>query len=276
MKLLLLHGFSGRGVSWLEVIRHLHRIFPQPDRLQIEAPDLPGHGELSRVDDLPADFDATLDALAHRHLPPADDADVHVVGYSLGGRLALGLAVRYRPLLASLTLIGARPGMDDTDRESRASKDSQSADELRRDLESFVARWQEQSIFDSQKWLTDDVLERQRQIRLSHDRQGLAWALETLSPGRMPDWRPSLRSLDLPVNLVVGELDKTYVKLANEMALVLPRAHLHRVPDAGHNVPMEKPAAVAKLLAGLAPATAHASQTAGHTHARQQAGETLS
>ena len=271
MKLLLLHGFSGRGVSWLEVIRHLHRIFPRPERLEIEAPDLPGHGEPPQGElaaDLPADFDATIDQIAARHLPESGTADTHLVGYSLGGRLALGLAIRHARRLASLTLIGARPGLDESAREARAQKDSQLADELRRDLESFVGRWQQQSIFESQKWLGEDVLERQRQIRLSHDRRGLAWALETLSPGRMPDWRPLLGTLDLPVNLVVGELDKAYVRLANEIAPVFQQAKLHLVPGAGHNVPMEKPAAVAELLAGLAQAPGRPTQAEERTNIR--------
>lgn len=253
MRLLLLHGFSGRGVSWLDVIRHLHRVSAQPDRLQIEAPDLPGHGqsENGASGDLPADFEATVDRLAQRHLPEPDAARIHVAGYSLGGRLALGLAMRYPHRLAGLTLIGARPGLDESERPGRARKDSRLAAELRQDPESFVDRWQQQSIFESQKLLADDVLERQRRVRLSHDPQGLAWALETLSPGRMPDWRPRLGTLDLPVQLLAGELDGPYVELAAEMASALPRAVVHVVAGAGHNVPMEKPAAVARLLAQL-------------------------
>jgi 2-succinyl-6-hydroxy-2,4-cyclohexadiene-1-carboxylate synthase len=92
------------------------------------------------------------------------------------------------------------------------------------------------------------VLAEQRQLRLAHHPVGLGRALAVLGLGAMPCYRGSLPALDLPLCLVVGELDAKFSRLAQSMATLLPRADLCTVPDAGHNVLLERPDLVIRLL----------------------------
>lgn len=254
--LLALHGFTGAGCSWDAVRAHL------PASWRVSAPDLPGHGGLATgAEDRPASFEACVDRLAarvrsrtgHHRVEP-----VHLVGYSLGARLALGLLVEHPDLVRTATLIGVRPGLSGAARAERARSDDELAGELlRHGLEAFVDRWQDLPLFASQRCLDADVLERQRSLRLGHDPGGLAWALRALSPGRMPDYRPRLASVDRPVVLMVGELDERFRKIVRESNALFQKkesrpgratVEVEIVSGAGHNIPLEDPAAVAQAL----------------------------
>jgi pimeloyl-ACP methyl ester carboxylesterase len=88
-------------------------------------------------------------------------------------------------------------------------------------------------------------------VRGSHRPEGLARALRVLSLGAMPDHRPALSALRMPVVLMAGELDEKFCAVASELACSIPRAHVERVPGAGHNVPLEAPTVVAAWLRTL-------------------------
>lgn len=269
---LALHGFTGAGRSWDAVRSRL------PASWHVSAPDLPGHGGAVLTDtvstdeatdgtrDLPASFEACVDRLAawiRGRSGPHRSEPVHVVGYSLGARLALGLVVEHPELVCTATLIGVRPGLSGAAREERARRDDELADELLRDgLEAFVGRWQDLPLFASQKAQSAETLERQRSLRLGHDPRGLAWALRTLGPGRMPDYRPRLASVMRPVCLMVGELDERFRKIGRATKAAFTNesetkkasrpgratVEVEIVPGAGHNIPLEDPAAVATAL----------------------------
>ncbi|MEM9596909.1 MAG: alpha/beta fold hydrolase [Acidobacteriota bacterium] len=238
-RLLLLHGFTGDGGSWNGV---RERLGPA---LDVCAPDLPGHGgalEAGDPADLPPSFEAMVDLLAE-HLG-ADGAAM--AGYSLGARLALGLAVRHPDRVRSLVLVGVRPGLDPEQRAGRAGADDALARRLETEgLEAFIDRWEHLPLFATQRRLPAVHQEDQRRRRLAKDPGGLAWALRVLSPGRMPDLRPALGGLPMPVQLLVGEEDRTFLGLARAMERALPRAEVTAVPGCGHNLLLEAPGAVA-------------------------------
>jgi 2-succinyl-6-hydroxy-2,4-cyclohexadiene-1-carboxylate synthase len=83
---------------------------------------------------------------------------------------------------------------------------------------------------------------------LSHDPRGLIHALRCLGLGKMPNFLPALTGLDLPVKLLVGSLDTKFCALARAMARAMPRATVIEVADAGHNLLLERPAAVRGAL----------------------------
>ncbi len=239
-RLVCLHGFTGDPGAWDAVLSVL------PDDIHAICPSIAGHHpDLPRTEQT---FEDEVDRLAA--LLPAAGGPYHLAGYSLGGRLALGLLVRHHRLFAAATLIGTHPGLGDaTERRDRAASDERLASRLERDgLEPFVDHWQSLPLFGTQRALPPEILAAQRARRLRHTPEGLAHALRTLSLGRMPDYRRHLPEIDLPVHLMAGERDEKFRRLAESMAAALPSAALEIVPAAGHNLLLEAPGAVAAAM----------------------------
>jgi 2-succinyl-6-hydroxy-2,4-cyclohexadiene-1-carboxylate synthase len=171
-------------------------------------------------------------------------------GYSLGGRLALGLATRFPRLADALVLVGASPGLSNEEiRAERRAADDRWARSLERDgISSFAHAWEALPLFASQRQLADAVRRARAEERRSHEPLALAQVLRALSPGRMPDLWPSLPRLAVPTWLLAGHLDSKFAALARELGTSVPDSRVVIVPDAGHDVVLERPAAVACAL----------------------------
>ena len=238
--LVCLHGFTGGAGAWGAVLATL------PGDVEALCPPIVGHDPGIPLSG--ASFEDEVDRLAS--LLPPSKGPLHLAGYSLGGRLALGLLARHRERFTSATLIGTHPGLgEENQRRRRAAGDDALARRLEREgVERFADHWQSLPLLDTQHALPARILEDQRRRRLRHRPEGLAYALETLSLGRMPDYRTELPRLDLPVHLMAGERDEKFRRLAEQMASALPAATVEIVPDAGHNLILETPGAVASAI----------------------------
>jgi 2-succinyl-6-hydroxy-2,4-cyclohexadiene-1-carboxylate synthase len=236
----LLHGFTGSPAAWDEVRAALAPHGP------VFCPAVAGHA----VDSGQAtDFESEVDRLA-RAITVAGLERSQLCGYSLGARLALGLSVRYPALFTRVTLIGVHPGLPEhgSERRERAADDERWAQLAERSVAEFIAQWREQPLFATQRALPpakQAALDRRRSV---HDGAALGRALRALSLARMPDWRPHLPQLTMPVQLIVGELDTKFVELAREIAPRIPAATISVVPCVGHDVVLERPAAIIAAL----------------------------
>ncbi len=242
----LLHGFAGAPASWDLVAARL------PTRARVLRPALVGHSGPPTADS-PASFHCEVARLAAM-IGAADARGGHLVGYSLGGRLALGLIAHDARLATRVTVIGAHPGLreDDPTRAERDLADERWAQLLEREgATRFADTWAEQPVFATQRGLPTPLLAAQQAQRAAHDPRGLAHALRVLSLARMPDLRGPLAQVDVPVTFMAGELDEKFVALAAETAALLPEglAQVCVVPGAGHNLLLERPADVAAALA---------------------------
>lgn len=235
----LLHGFAGAPSSWSAVLGHLaaHRA---------AALALPGHAR-----DVPVagSFEGNVDQVALR--VGEVGSSVHLVGYSLGARIALGLLASHPSLVASATLVSVNPGIDsEKERRARLASDCTWAELLRTDgIEAFVQAWERLPLFASQRRLAGQVTREQRTLRLAHNAEGLARALEGMGLGQMPNLGPTLANTSVRVQLVVGELDSKFVALARQATSRNPRIRLHVLPQCGHNPLLEAPSELARLLA---------------------------
>ena len=213
----LLHGFACLPSMWDGVLPYIG---------DARALLLPGHGPTPQLPDTTRFMDVVDLLAASLHAP------AHLVGYSLGGRLALTLALRHPERIASLWLIGARAGLADP--AERRAWDLAQAEALERDgLEAFMQRWESLPLFATQ---SDAQRRRMRRERLAHTAGGLAWVMRVLGLGNMP---PSpLERATFPLHLIVGELDHKYVAEARHIA-AHTGASLTVVPGCGHNVVLE-------------------------------------
>ena len=242
----LIHGFSGSPESWRRV-RPLLDVASHAPAVRGHAGSRSGAAEEDRV--AGGAFEAEVDRLASE-MEAAAPAPRYLAGYSLGGRLALGLLVRHPGLFAGAALIGANPGIDDEDeREARRAADEAWARLIEeRGPAAFDRKWSGLPLFRSQRKVDAARIEKQRTIRLGHDPAALAGAMRALSLGAMPDYRPALAGVRCPVELIAGGEDPKFVALARLMAGRLPAGTVRVVEGAGHNVPLEAPAELARLL----------------------------
>ena len=216
-------GFTQRAGSWSQVIERL------PADVEAVALDVP--------DDL--DFVSTAHALGE------EGGRAAYVGYSMGGRLCLQLALDRPELVAELVLVSASPGIaDPTERSARRSSDEQLALDIERDgVDAFLERWLAQPLFASLPSDAAGVDDRRHNTvaRLAHQLGGLG-------QGAQASLWPRLHELHLRAQLVVGGLDTKYTRLAVQMASEMQQARVSTVAGVGHAVHLEQPDAVAHLL----------------------------
>lgn len=234
--LLLLHGFTGSAATWRPLAERL-----APLRRTI-AVDLIGHGESDAPAD-PARYTAehcVADLLALLDSLGVDRFDL--LGYSLGGRLALQLAAAAPARVARLVLESSTAGIaDPAERKARAAADDALAGAIERDgLEAFVDRWERLPLWASQAGLPAMARERLRAQRLRNRPHGLAGSLRGMGAGRPAPLWDRLPALGMPALLLAGALDEKYCALARQMAALLPRAQLAIVPGAGHAIHLER------------------------------------
>ncbi len=214
MKTLLLHGFSRDGRMWAPLATGI-------------APDLPGHAGTPAPT---GTFEDVVDALAGFVKAPFG-----VIGYSMGARLALSLAIRFPARVAWLVLDGASLGLEtEAERAARRDADARWTELLRtRGIEAFAAEWAAQPIFGNAP-RTDD--------RRAHDPFALAAALECLGKGAMPWLGDGARNVRCPVLLINGDRDTRGLGEAARVAEAIPHAIRCSLPG-HHAVHLEAPAA---------------------------------
>lgn len=246
---LLLHGFTGSSGSWSGGLLDGLASMGRPPVLV----DLPGHGR-HRGASGPGDF--ALAGVFQSILDASGGERLDLVGYSMGGRMALAFGVAHPERVSRLVLESASPGLaTEGEREARRLQDEALARRLEEEgIEAFVDSWQRQPLFESQAALPPEVLAEQRARRLRNDPASLAASLRGLGTGSQPSFWDALPHLSVPTLVLAGEADTKFLEIGRRMAEALPNARLAVVPGAGHAVHLERPDAwlahVGGFLAG--------------------------
>jgi 2-succinyl-6-hydroxy-2,4-cyclohexadiene-1-carboxylate synthase len=253
--LVCIHGFTGSPASFDPLARAL----ALRGRVRLCRPTLLGHRTASATSSAdagrrrrsPARFEDEVERVATLVVSEGF-AGAHLLGYSLGARVALGLLAHYPFLFAGATLIGVHPGLGSLEeRAARVGSDERWCALLeRRGVAAFLEAWEAQPLFSSQRGLDPRLTAEQRRVRGEHSAEGLARALRVLGLGGMPNYRGALVSCPVRVRLVVGERDEKFSAIAASLARLAPGVELDRVPGAGHNVLLEAPGHVEQLLTG--------------------------
>jgi 2-succinyl-6-hydroxy-2,4-cyclohexadiene-1-carboxylate synthase len=231
--LVLLHGFAGTHRTWDGVLARL-----EPETYRPLALDLRGHG--AARDARPITFDAVVaDVLA------AAPGRFTLIGYSMGARLALHVALAAPQRLERLVLVSGTAGLEDpAQRAARRERDEALAARIERDtIEAFATAWRAQPLFAGDP---PEVAALARGDYLRNDPRALAAALRGIGTGVMAPLWDRLPELAMPARVVVGERDTRYVALGERLCAKLAAAELVVVPGAGHAVHLAAPAAVGR------------------------------
>jgi len=236
----LLHGFTGASTTW----QFMADAFAA--RAELIAIDIVGHGS----SDSPPEVDRyqmrrAVDDLVTALASTSHDTGAVWLGYSLGARVALQVAVHRPEAVTALILEGGSPGLENpAERAARVTSDEALANRIEREgLEAFVDYWQSIPLWDSQQRLPAEVHAALRRQRLANDPVGLANSLRGMGTGAQDPLHDRLAAVAVPTLLVTGALDLKFTQIAAEMAVAMPRAETCVIPEAGHAAHLEQPAA---------------------------------
>lgn len=222
-----LHGFAGTGRTWDAV-----------SGVDL-APDLPGHG--SAAGERPVTFGRCVE-----HVLRSAPERFVLAGYSLGGRIALHVALAAPERVSRLVLVATTAGIDgEEERAERRRADEALAEAIEHEpIEEFAGRWMALPLFAGDP---PEVRAVWREELLRQDPAGLAAALRGIGTGAMEPLWGRLGELTMPATVLAGERDAKFVALGERLAAGL-RTTLTVVPGAGHGLPREAPDAVAAAL----------------------------
>ena len=232
-RLVLVHGFTQTRAHWGLISS---RLAVDHEVVRVDAP---GHGRSSEL---------TADMADGAELLGTTAGHATYIGYSMGGRLCLHLALTRPDLVRGLVLVGATAGIEEpVERAQRVAADEKLAQRLEADgVDSFLAWWLGQPLFVGLDEEAADV-----GARRENTAAGLAASLRRAGTGAQEPLWDQLGRLAMPVLVVAGENDGPFATVAGRLAgSIGDNAELVLVPGAGHSAHLEEPA---RFLDRLAP-----------------------
>lgn len=240
-----IHGFTGDGTT----------MFPLVDEIRNGRPallvDVVGHGRSEAPTNLEHYAMSSVVDQILSLIGPHQPETVHLIGYSMGGRIAFSMAARAPWYFASVTTLSATPGIEDpVDRASRYDSDQAQANKLEEvGLETFIDEWLALSLFEPYRQaLSAEALEQTVAQRLQNTSVGLANSLRGTGTGSMPPVWNALASIRSPLLTVAGGLDERYVDIARAVADAAPFGRCEVIDGVGHVVHQENLSAVAAVV----------------------------
>jgi len=242
--LVLLHGFTGNKASWADVRAALRL------SMRVIAVDLPGHGG-TRMDGRV--FDYSLERTADAVVAALDAIGVSrfaLAGYSMGGRVALQIALAHGARVERLALESASAGLTTAAARARRRRaDATLAASIETaGIADFVRRWEELPLFRSLAAAPARTRHALRRQRLCCAPAGLAASLRGMGTGVQPWLGDRLGALAMPVVLITGALDRGFTRIARQLARRLSQARVEVIEGAGHMPHVERPARFLRLI----------------------------
>jgi 2-succinyl-6-hydroxy-2,4-cyclohexadiene-1-carboxylate synthase len=228
----LVHGFTQTGRSWRPVVERLAPLHA------FTVVDLPGHGHSSAVAEGLWDGAADIGRTGRRGT---------YVGYSLGGRFCLLLALAHPELVDALVLVSATAGIDtEAGRQERRAADEALAERIETEgVAPFLEGWLAGPLFahlsPEQAGLDD---------RRDNTAEGLASSLRLAGTGQQESLWDRVGGLEMPVLVIAGERDEKFAAIGRRLAVAIgTNAELVVIPGAGHACHLERPDAFCLTLA---------------------------
>lgn len=236
--LVLLHGFTQTGRLWGrfgELLAASHTLV---------AVDLPGHGDSGSVR---ADLPATAGFVAEAVRAQIGEERCALLGYSLGARVALHVAIAASLPLSQVVFIGVTAGIEDPDeRARRRGSDEALADalEVSGDVEAFIDAWLRGPLFER----LESGGAGERSERLRNSAAGLASSLRLCGTGTQEPLWDRLPALSCPVLALAGSDDIRFALHALRVARLVPHGVASLVPGGGHAVHLAQPEQAGRIV----------------------------
>lgn len=243
----LLHGFTGSTKTWEFLIPLLSKDY------RLIMVDLIGHGNSASPETVQDySMEKVTEDLA-TILTTLNIDKANILGYSMGGRVALSFAMLYPHLVSSLLLESASPGLEtEAERRIRRTNDAWLAAKIKEEgIIAFAKYWGDISLFESQKRLPEEQQLSIYEQRLLNSPIGLANSLLGMGTGSQPSWWNKLDSLTVPVLLMTGELDTKFCAIAAKMQSRLKQVKWAIINDVGHAIHMEDREKFGKIISGF-------------------------
>ncbi|WP_066057610.1 2-succinyl-6-hydroxy-2,4-cyclohexadiene-1-carboxylate synthase [Robertmurraya korlensis] len=243
----LLHGFTGDSSTWSNCEELISK------NSQVIKIDLVGHGRSSspeaieryEMQSIMADL---LYIFQYLNITQAD-----VVGYSMGGRVALAFAMAHSSYVRKLVLESASPGLlSYEERSNRREQDQELASKIiENGMEWFVEYWENIPLFDSQKKLPASSRKRIKEQRKQNSIKGLANSLIGMGTGSQPSYWEELTHYSGEVLLLTGSTDEKFVRIAEKMSEKLKNSQWVNIDGCGHAIHVEQPEKFGTIVGGF-------------------------
>lgn len=235
--ILFLHGFTGCAEDWFPVFEQI------PDKYNCLALDIIGHGKSDApgssmhysIDSIMSQIKYVKDHLTQNK--------IFLLGYSMGGRIALTYASMYPEDVKGLILEASSAGIkNDEERQKRYEEDLKLAEFIEtHTMEEFIEMWHDQEIFNTQRRFSNDKLKKIKKKKASGSKTGYANILKGFSTGIMPPVHDKLKKIPLKVLLITDELDTKFTGINARLAKRFFKAKHKIVRNSGHNTHLEEP-----------------------------------
>lgn len=244
---ILLHGFSGDITTWSKCEKGLMK------NTRIIKIDLVGHGKSSSPDSIERyEMKSVVEDL-RIIFQKLNIVQADVVGYSMGGRVALAFSLMNPTLVRKLVLESASPGLvTEEEKSSRRKQDQLLASNIKQNgIDWFVEYWGNISLFESQKKLPALIRQRIKEQRMQNSIKGLANSLIGMGTGSQPSYWDNLNEYSGEVLLLTGSIDKKFVMIAEKMSKYLKNSQWVNIDGCGHAIHVEQPEKFGTIVSGF-------------------------
>lgn len=243
--ILFLHGFTGSSNDWEFIDGNL------PDEYTPIFIDLIGHGKSSSPSDKEKYSEESQLKIINDLLTFLSIKEIILVGYSMGGRLALLFTINFPNRVKALVLESSSFGLENKiERKDRILSDVELAKKIENiGILNFIDYWMNIPLFDSMKSIDPTQLDELKKRKISENNIiGLKNSLLGFSQGSMSYLGNSLKDIKIDVLIISGKLDKKYCRIAEELNSLIHASDIKIISDCGHNVHFEKPEDFLKFL----------------------------
>jgi len=245
--LVLFHGFTGDSTTWKPFY------FKWSNDRQLVSIDIIGHGKSDSPEDVKRYDMLSVIGDIKRVLEKLNLTKVDMLGYSMGGRLALSFAVQYPDFIRKLILESSSPGLEtEEERWDRRKGDEKLCHYIEENgIAQFVDYWENIPLFATQKNLSEEKQEEIKQQRLQNNQVGLCNSLKGMGTGSQASWWEHLQTFLIETLLLTGTLDEKFCSIAQQMEKLMPNAKWIQVEGSGHAIHVEHPEKFGTIVSGF-------------------------